>query len=84
MWTVGDGKKSRFGRGWRNRWPRHSGPSTHVGEKRARWASLLAQLVKNLPVVLETWVRSLGWEDPLDQGTATCSSSLTWRIPRTV
>ena len=38
------------------------------------WASLVAQLVKNLPVMWETWVRSLGWEDPLKKGTATQSS----------
>ena len=44
-------------------------------------ASLIAQLVKNLPVMQETWVRSLGWEDPLEKGTATHSSILAWRIP---
>ena len=41
----------------------------------------VAQLVKNLPAVWETWVRSLGWKDPLEKGTATHSSILTWRIP---
>ena len=41
------------------------------------WASLVAQLVKNLPEMWETWVRSLGWEDPLENGTATHSSILT-------
>jgi len=35
------------------------------------WASLVAQLVKNLPAMWETWVRSLGWENPLEKGTAT-------------
>ena len=39
-------------------------------------ASLMAQMVKNLPTMLETWVRSLGWEDPLEKGTATHSSIL--------
>ena len=48
------------------------------------WASLVAQLVKNLPAMLETWVRSLGWEDPLEKGKATHSSMLVWRIPWTV
>ena len=48
------------------------------------WASLLAQLVKNPPVVQETWVRSLGWEDPLEKGKAAHSSTLAWRIPQTV
>ena len=47
-------------------------------------ASLMAQLVKNPPAVWETWVRSLGWEDPLEKGMATHSSVLAWRIPRTV
>ena len=40
------------------------------------WASLVAQLVKNLPAVWETWVQSLGWEDPLEKGKATHSSIL--------
>ena len=40
------------------------------------WASLLSQLVKNLPAIRETWVRSLGWEDPLEKGKATHSSLL--------
>ena len=45
------------------------------------WASLVAQLVKNLPAMWETWVRSLSWEDPLEKGKATHSSILAWRIP---
>ena len=44
----------------------------------------VAQLVKNLPAMPETWVRSLGWEDPLEKGKATHSSILAWRIPWTV
>ena len=44
----------------------------------------VAQLVKNLPPIRETWVRSLGWEDPLEKGKATHSSILAWRIPWTV
>ena len=44
----------------------------------------MAQLVKNLPAVRETWIQSLGWEDPLKMGTATHSSILAWRIPWTV
>ena len=48
------------------------------------WASLVAQLIKNPPAVQETWVRSLGWEDPLEKGKATCSSILAWRIPWTL
>ena len=41
-----------------------------------KWASLVAQLIKNLPVMSETWVQSLGWEDSLENGTATHSSIL--------
>ena len=41
----------------------------------------MAQTVKNLPAVQETWVQSLGWEDPLEEGMATHSSILAWRIP---
>ena len=48
------------------------------------WASLVAQLVKNPPAMRETWVQSLGWEDPLEKGKATPSSMLAWRIPWTV
>jgi len=48
------------------------------------WASLVAQLVKNMPAMPETWVRSLGWEDPLENGKATHSSILAWRVPWTV
>ena len=48
------------------------------------WASLVAQLVKNLPTMWETWVWSLGWEDPLEKGKATHSSILAWKIPWTV
>ena len=47
------------------------------------WASLVAQMVKNPPARWETWVRSLGWEDPLEEGMATHSSVRAWRIPRT-
>ena len=48
------------------------------------WASLVAQLVKNPPTMWETWVQSLGWEDPLKKGKATNSSIPAWRIPWTV
>ena len=46
-------------------------------------ASLVAQLVKKPPALQETWVRSLGWEDPLEKGMATHSSIGAWRIPQT-
>ena len=45
------------------------------------WASLMAQMLKNLPVKWETWIGSLSWEDPLEKGMATHSSILAWRIP---
>ena len=44
----------------------------------------MAQLVKNLPAVQETWVRSLGWEDPLEKEMATRSIILDWKIPWTI
>ena len=44
------------------------------------WASLMAQMVKNLPAMWETWLRSLGQEDPLEEGMATHSSILAWGI----
>ena len=46
-----------------------------------QWASLVVQTVKNPPAMQETWVRFLGWEDPLEEGMATHSSFLAWRIP---
>ena len=46
-------------------------------------ASLVAQIVKNLPAMQETQVQSLGWEDPLEKGMATHCSILAWRIPWT-
>jgi len=45
------------------------------------WASLMVQMVKNLPAMQETWVQSLSWEDPLEKGMAMHSSILAWRIP---
>ena len=48
------------------------------------WAPLVAQLVKNPPAVWETWVLSLGWEDPLEKEKTTHSSILAWKIPWTV
>ena len=51
--------------------------------RRKRKASLVAQMVKNLPAVQETQVQSLGREDPLEKGMATDSNILAWRIPWT-
>ena len=49
--------------------------------RRTKGAPLAAQMVKNQPVMQETWVRSLGWEDPLEEDMATHSSILAWKIP---
>ena len=46
-------------------------------------ASLVAQMVKNLTAMQKTWVRSLGWEDPVEEGMVTHSSVLAWRFPWT-
>ena len=55
-------------------------PAVHISK---RYASLVAQTVKRLPTVRETWVPSLGQEDPLEKGMATHSSTLAWKIPWT-
>ena len=47
------------------------------------WASLVTQMVKHLPTMQETWVRSLGWEDPLEKEMVTHSGMLSWKIPWT-
>ena len=62
------------------------GPGRSTGEEigcplQYSWASLVAQLVKNPPAMLKTWVQTQGWEDPLEKGKATNSSILAWRIP---
>ena len=55
---------------------------TQFGELRIlHMASLVAHLVKNPPAMQETWVQSLGWEDPLEEGMAAHFSILAWRIP---
>ena len=50
---------------------------------RCSWPSLVAQLVKNLPAMWETWVRSLGWENLLEEEKSTHSCILAWEIPWT-
>ena len=91
MTTVGfpggsDGKESTCNAGDPSSIP---GSGTPPGEGigyplQYSWASLVAQLVKNPPAMWETWVQSLGWEDPLEKGKAAHSSILAWRIPWTV
>ena len=59
-------------------------PGEGIGDQfQYAWASPVAQTVKNLPAMWETWVPSVGWEDPLEEGMATHSSILAWRIPWT-
>ena len=65
----------------------HTWPLGHLGLKLHYcwiWASLVAQLVKNLLAIWKTWVQSLGWEDPLEKQKSTHSCILAWRIPWTV
>ena len=66
------------------RWPFVGKAMSLLFNMLSRLASLVAQLVKNLPAMRETWVRSLGWGDPLEKGKATHSSILAGRIPWTV
>ena len=59
---------------------------SHPREKKKKilpvtWASLVTQKVKCLPAMQETWVRFLGWKDPLEKEMATHSSTLAWKIP---
>ena len=58
-------------------------PSLYLQVNAFNRASLVAQMVKNLPEMLETWVQSLGQEDPLEKDMATHPSTLAWRIPWT-
>ena len=50
----------------------------------SNWTELVAQLVKNMPAMQQTWVPSLGWGDPLEKGKATHSNVLAWRITWTL
>ena len=77
------GKESTYNAGDSNSIPalgRSPGEDTGYPLKYS-WAFLVAQMVQNLPAMWETWVQSLGWEDPLEEGMATHSSVLAWRIP---
>ena len=62
-------------------WHLNGGEVTTTSPENITRASLVAQTVKHLPAMWETWVRSLGWEDPLDKEMATHSSTLAWKIP---
>ena len=56
---------------------------SHLSFQEMECSHLVPQVVKNLPEMQETWVLSVGWEDPLEKGTAIHSSILAWRIPWT-
>ena len=74
-WTEEPGRLQFMGlQGVRHDWSDLAHTSTY-------WASLVAQMVKNSPTKQETWIQSLGWEDPLEKLMATHSSILAWRIP---
>ena len=74
---------------WRITWMEEAGRLQSMGSQKLdttkwlNWTELVAQMVKNPPAMWETWVRSLGWEDPLEEDMATHSSILAWRIPWT-
>ena len=80
------GKESTFNGGYPGLIP-GSGKPTGEGidyPLQYSWASLVAQLVRNLPATREIWVQSLGWKHPFEKGKATLSSILAWRIPWTI
>ena len=81
-----DGKKSAYNAGDLGSIPGSGrSPGGGIGYPlQYSWASFVAQLVKNPPAMRETWVRSLGWEDPLEKEKATHSSIQAWRIPWTI
>ena len=63
------------------------GPGRFAGERMGypySCASFVAQLIKNQPAIRETWVKSLGWEDPPEEATTTLSSVLAWKIAWTI
>ena len=68
--------------GWNPGWGRSAGEGIGYPLDYS-WPSLVAQLIKNLLATRETWVRSLGWEDPLEKQMAIHSSCLAWKIPWT-
>ena len=77
-----DGKESACNAGDSSSIPGSGIPGEGIGYPlQYSWASLVAQMVKNPPAIRETWVQSLGWEDPLEDGMATHSILLAWRIP---
>ena len=77
----GSGRSPGEGNGYPFQYPGLGHKESDMTEQLSLWSSLVAQMVKNPPAGQETWVRSLGWEEPLEEGTVTHSSILVWRIP---
>ena len=84
------GSESHFGvsnrgvLGWKYKPPEHLAlKASRTYFQESHKASLVAQMIRHLSPMLETWVRSLGWEDPLEKEMATHSSTLAWKIPWT-
>ena len=70
---------------WEIPWTEEPGGLQSMGSQRIGqdWASLVVQRLKHLPAMWQTWVQSLGWEDPLEKEMETHSSILAWKIPWT-
>ena len=85
IWLAGDSdsKESACNAGDLGLIPGSERSPTEENGYLLQWASLVVQLIKNLPALQETLVQFLGWEDPLEPRTATHSSILAWRIPWT-
>ena len=78
-WVRSLGREDLLEKGMATHFSILAAPPKNMGSKKCFWASLVAQLVKNLPAVQETWVRSLGWQDPLEKEMATHPIILAWK-----
>ena len=76
----GSGRSPGEGNGYPHQYSGLGRKESDMTEQLSLWSSLVAQMVKNLPARQETWVWSLGWEEPLEEDTVTHSSILVWRI----
>ena len=80
---ISAGKESAYNAGDPSSIPgSENSPAERIGSPlQYSWASLVVQTVKNPPEIQEIWIGSMGWEDPLEEGMATHSRVLAWRIP---
>ena len=76
----GSGRSPGEGNGYPHQYSGLGRKESDMTEQLSLWSSLVAQMVKNLPARQETWVWSLGWEEPLEEDTVSHSSILVWRI----